>query len=292
MPRKAPTPRAERVFAPPADLLLTEEDLRAWAARLRPLLAAVGFAEPNLDEAAVHTRRAESRTVYGAPSDGSDGPFVPVWTVDSLRQLELRWRLRAPGWVAAETLELRLSADGGCGFHQKTRQSASGRAVYQSLCTRAPRWKVPPQGRLPFAIKLRERNGWEGEAWNYWLPLSSEEDALALADGAPVSTGRDVRVTPFDAASLREFGSWRLEVGYAPEWRADMCCATTRVGYMAFHNWSGHAAGDLADLVATARRRKIVGWRRDTDGPGFAFWKGTAELYGENGKALKRCALA
>ena len=296
MPRPKP-PRAERVFAPPADLLLTEEDLRAWAAAVAPALEAVGCSHPTKNRgpdpacAVVREVRPADWTVSTFKDGPDGGALAPAWTVARPPQLELRLRVAAPSWVQARSLELRLTGDGGCNIAQASGGYKSARALGGWLDQRAPRWVVPPRGRLPFAVGLRERNGWEGERWSYWLPIAAEPDVVALAAGAPVAPGRDMRSTPFDPPSLATFGAWRLELGYLPEWRARYLCATSRVGYMAYQNWSGDAAPATAALVAEARERGILRWRRG-EGPGLDMWKGEVELRDEGGAVLRKVALA
>jgi len=290
MPRPKP-PRAARVFAPPADLLLTEEDLRAWAAEVAPVLEAVGCSHPTEGRgpdpacAVVREVRPADWTVSTFRDGPNGGGLEPAWTIARPPQLELRLRVAAPSWVQARALELRLSGDGGCAIEQARPGYKSARDVGAELDQRAPRWVVPPRGRLPFAVGLRERNGWEGERWSYWLPIAAEPDVVALAAGAPVALGRDLRATPFDPPSLAAFGAWRLELRYLPEWRARYLCETSRVGYMPYYNWAGESAPEIAALVAEARARGILRWRPGT-GAGLHMWKGTIELYDEDTSVL------
>ena len=296
MPRPKP-PRAERVFAPPADLLLIEEDLRAWAAAVAPALEAVGCSHPTKNRgpdpacAVVREVRPADWTVSTFKDGPDGGALAPAWTVARPPQLELRLRVAAPSWVQARSLELRLSGDGGCGIEQARPGYKSARDVAAELDRRALRWRVPLRGRLPFAVGLRERNGLEGEAWSYWLPLAVEADVLALAAGAPVALGRDMRATPFDPPSLATFGAWWLELRYLPEWWARYLCATSRVGYMAYQNWSGDAAPEVVALVDDARARGILRWPGGR-GEGLHMWKGRVELRGEGGAVLRKVALA
>lgn len=298
-PAKPPKPRAERVYAPPSDALLSEEDLRAWLADIIPALEAAGCSHPTAhrgldpDRAVLREVRPADHTVSGWPDDAADGsPAVLLWSVVRPPQLELHLRVAAPAWVQARTLDLRLTGDGACGLAQKAPGYKSARDVNDWLDKHAPRWRVPPSGRLPFVVGIREHNGWEGENWTYWLPLASEQDVLALVTDAPVAPGRDVRNTPFCPRSLAAFGSWRLALRYAPEWRARYICETSRVGYMAFQNWAGNSAQDIAALVADARERGILRWRKSDDGPGLSMWKARISLHGEDGKVVRCVRLA
>jgi len=263
-PKSTPE-RAARVFSPPADLLLTEEDLREWRAAIAPALEEAGC---ELGAEVVCEVRPADWTVSTFEEGPDGGRLAPAWTVARLLQVELR-----------------LSGDGGCAIEQARPGYKSARDVGAELDRRAPRWRVPPRGRLPFAVGLRERNGWEGEAWSYWLPIAVEADVLALAAGAPVALGRDLRATPFDPPSLAAFGAWRLELRYLPEWRARYLCETSRVGYMPYYNWAGESAPEIAALVAEARARGILRWRPGT-GAGLHMWKGTIELYDEDTSVL------
>lgn len=291
MPRrpKSTPERAARVFSPPADLLLTEEDLRAWRAAIAPALEEAGC---EIGAEVVREVRPADWTVSTFEEGPDGGRLAPAWTVARPPQVELRLRVSAPHWVRARSLELRLTGDGGCSIAQASGGYKSARALDGWLDQRAPRWVVPPRGRLPFAVGLREHNGWEGERWSYWLPIAAEPDVLALAAGAPIALGRDMRSTPFDPPSLASFGSWRLELGYLPEWRARYLCATSRVGYMAYQNWSGDAAPAIAALGAEARERGILRWRRGGEGPGLDMWKGEVELRDEGGAVLRKVSLA
>lgn len=286
--RSEPQPRAERVYSPPADLLLTEGDLRAWLAAIAPALSEAGL---SLDLSLATVREVSPPDWTVSAFDAAQDRLAPACTVARPRQIELRLRMVAPSWVRASALDLRLTGDGACEVLQRSGY-ASALAVRKHLDKRAPRWRLPPQGALPFAVGLRERNGWEGEAWTYWFPLSAEADVLALATGSPVASGCDVRCAPWDPASLATFGSWSLDVRYCPEWRARYCCETSRCGYMPYQNWSGETAQDLAELLAEARERGILQWQASNDGAGLRMWKARVALHDEDGEPLRTVNLA
>jgi hypothetical protein len=140
-PKSTPE-RAARVFTPPADLLLTEEDLREWRAAIAPALEEAGC---EIGAEVVREVRPADWTVSTFEEGPDGGRLAPAWTVARPPQVELRLRVAAPHWVRARSLELRLTGDGGCSIAQASGGYKSARATCARRPSTRPRWL--PSGR-------------------------------------------------------------------------------------------------------------------------------------------------
>ena len=81
-PKSTPE-RAARVFTPPADLLLTEEDLREWRAAIAPALEEAGC------EIGAEVVREVRPAVQAGASRPPSGPSSKVETVQSVARPRL-----------------------------------------------------------------------------------------------------------------------------------------------------------------------------------------------------------
>ncbi|TXH55856.1 MAG: hypothetical protein E6Q97_07845 [Desulfurellales bacterium] len=184
----------------------------------------------------------------------------------------LRIDFECPSWVRGRRASVCLFDDARVAWKGP---DASVREMGRALRRDAPKWHVPPQGDIEFVVGLTEHNGWEGEAWSFYLPMTSESAALKLLRAHTPSPGRDVRVTPFDPRSLAHFGSWKLSVGYAKADAAAKLAERESSGYMPRFNWCEDAGLALIDLIAEAERRDLLRWN---DQSGLGMWKGRVTL--------------
>jgi hypothetical protein len=221
---------------------LTDEEMRAWAEQVIEALAACGM------------RRATARPI-------SRGRLA----LDVL----------CPRWVRGTRAVLTLHSSATFTW---TGPQASIAEMQKHLDLLVPRWKVPPCGGPPWAVVLTEKNGYEGESWSFAMPIEHEQAALSLVSIAMSTPGRDVRVTPFGPRSLATFGSWSIRLGYTLATAAQERAASSRVGYMAYNNWSEAAGAGLTALMDRAAERGTLCWRA-SKGAGISMWKGVVRLH-------------
>lgn len=224
------------------DVNLTQEELHAWAVQVIEALAACGM------------RGVTARSV----SSGRLALDVPC-----------------PRWVRGTRAVLTLHSSATFTW---TGPQVSIAEMQKFLDRQQPRWRVPPRGGPPWAVTLTEQNGFEGESWAFAMQIEHEQAALSLVSIAPSIRGSDVRMTPFCPRSLASFGSWSLRLGYRLVTAEQERAAASRVGYMAYNNWSAAAGSGLTALMDRAAELGHICWR-GSKGAGLSMWKGVVRLY-------------
>lgn len=72
--------------------------------------------------------------------------------------------------------------------------------------------------------KFVEENEWEGETWNFYIPIAGNEDALSALASALKN-------------SYDEFEQYRLDLDFPiPEFEVDVLVKHSDAGYLHYHN--------------------------------------------------------
>ena len=256
--------------------LLNDTDLQAWAKQVKRALFDSSITKVE-DAASIRP------DIYTRKPRKDDSPFRPHG--DYLV-------ITAPcaSWTRGQRFTIELYRDGRAHW---SGPDASVREMYLHICKQHPRWRVPPLGNVPMCVVLRERNGWEGEAWRYAFSIEHEAAALALVNlSEPCAGNNSLACQPFRPRNSMVFGSWSLTLDYLREEDAKRVAETSRAGYMAFHNYSETAGAELAALLKQAEESNLNHWAGDSVKSGVNLWKARVTLCDEHGNDIAEVDLS
>ena len=210
---------------------------------------------------------------------------VLLWSVARPPRLEVHLRVAAPCfWCRRARSTCASRATARAASRKKAPGYKSARDVNDWLDKHAPRWRVPAERAPSFVVGIREHNGWEGENWTYWLPLASGAGHPRTGHGRSRGARGAMCATPVLSAVVGRVRLVAPRAALCAQWQARYI-AGPRASAMAFQNWAGNSAQDIAALVADARERRILRWRKERRRAQPGHVEARISLHGEDGRS-------